>query len=72
VAGGVVLADITFGTEPETEFTLLRSGREQRVRVAGGYALRDSRPGQGVLMERIGPAPELFVLAEKDLLSMFP
>jgi hypothetical protein len=72
VDDAVVLADVTFGDDPQTEFTLLRDGREQRLRVSGGYALRDSRSGTGVLLQRIAPSPELFVVSERDFLAMFP
>jgi hypothetical protein len=72
VTGGVVVADVVPGAHARTELALLRGGAEQRVEVSGVYALRDSRPGLGVLLQTMDPAPRLFLVSEKDVLSLFP
>ncbi|HET6762594.1 MAG TPA: hypothetical protein VFH27_02955 [Longimicrobiaceae bacterium] len=71
IGDAVAIADLSFGDQMETEFTLLSEGRERHIRITGGYVLRDSRPGVGVLIEEVGPAPHLFILGEADFLGLF-
>jgi hypothetical protein len=75
VAGGVVIAEHVAARAPDagtTEFTLLRDdGTRRVVSIPGDYAIRDSRPGVGVLVSTTNPVPQLFLVSETDLLALF-
>ena len=75
VGGGVLIGEHVIGRGGEgghTEFSLIRDGRvAQRARVPGSYVIRDSRPGVGVLFSTGDPVPQVFLVRDADVLSMF-
>jgi hypothetical protein len=75
VDDGVLIGEHVAGRgaeEGHTEFSLVRGGRRvATVRVPGSYVIRDSLAGVGVLFSTSEPVPQLFLVAEREVMSMF-
>jgi hypothetical protein len=54
-----------------TVLYLIRGGETVRAEVPGDYALRDARPGEGVLIGTPDPMPQLFLLEESAVEDLF-
>lgn len=54
-----------------TVLHLVRAGQTAGVQVPGDYVIRDARPGVGVLIGTPDPVPQLFLLRESAIESLF-
>lgn len=69
---GILLADLQASASgPETVLTLVTSTSTRAVRVRGAFAIRDSRPGLGVLFQTDSPVPNVFLVSERSVLQVF-
>ena len=70
--GGMLLSDMqTGGGHANTLLTLIERHGKRAVTLRQVYAIRDSRPGVGILFESMSEAAKLTLISEDDVMRFF-